>query len=450
MSKLYLECFSGLSGDMFVAALLDLGVNEEVLKGVLSTIPVQGFEVRVSRVNKAGLDVCDFDVLLDKELENHDYDMVFLYGEKTNTHASEQEHSHEQEHNHEHEHSHEHEHEHNHEHKHEHSHEHLHAHEHRGLQEVLNIINGTQMSERAKATATRIFTILGEAEAKAHGTTLQEVHFHEVGAVDSIVDIIAAAVCMDELGVDEVILPVLYEGTGSIRCQHGILPVPVPAVANIIQANGLRLHLTDQQGELVTPTGAAIAAAVRTAGQLPESYTILGIGIGAGKRNYEKPSLVRAMLIEDQSRNHTEKDQICRLETNIDDCSGECFGYVMECLLRAGAADVSYMPIFMKKNRPAYQLNVICRPELISKMEAVIFRETTTIGIRRVMMDRTILPREQQKIQTSFGAADVKVVERNGEKHYYPEYESTAAISRETGRPFWQVYQQIERECNGD
>ena len=295
MKKLYLECNAGISGDMLVAALLDLGADRAKLDEALQSIPAKGFTYNISRVSKAGVDCCDFDVVLDAEHENHDHDMSFLHGEAVAAHA----HSHEHEHCHDHEHCHEHHHEHDHVHT---PHEHHHHHEHRGLKEVIEIINGTQMSEQARALALKIFDIIAEAEGKAHAVAKEDVHFHEVGAIDSIVDIVAIAVCFDSLGVDEVIVPELCEGRGTVRCQHGVLPVPVPATANIMQSFGLNVRLLPVQGEFVTPTGAAAAAALMTTDELPEQFKICAIGLGAGKRQYERPSILRALLIEPQKK----------------------------------------------------------------------------------------------------------------------------------------------------
>lgn len=297
MKKLYLECNAGISGDMLVAALLDLGADRAKLDEALQSIPAKGFTYNISRVSKAGVDCCDFDVVLDAEHENHDHDMSFLHGEA----VAAQVHSHEHEHEHHHEHDHEHEHGHEHEHVHT-PHEHHHHHEHRGLKEVIEIINGTQMSEQARALALKIFDIIAEAEGKAHAVAKEDVHFHEVGAIDSIVDIVAIAVCFESLGVDEVIVPELCEGRGTVRCQHGVLPVPVPATANIMQSFGLNVRLLPVQGEFVTPTGAAAAAALMTTDELPEQFKICAIGLGAGKRQYERPSILRALLIEPQKK----------------------------------------------------------------------------------------------------------------------------------------------------
>lgn len=297
MKKLYLECNAGISGDMLVAALLDLGADRAKLDEALQSIPAKGFTYNISRVSKAGVDCCDFDVVLDAEHENHDHDMSFLHGEAVAAHV----HSHEHEHCHEHHHEHEHEHHHEHDHVHT-PHEHHHHHEHRGLKEVIEIINGTQMSEQARALALKIFDIIAEAEGKAHAVAKEDVHFHEVGAIDSIVDIVAIAVCFDSLGVGEVIVPELCEGRGTVRCQHGVLPVPVPATANIMQSFGLNVRLLPVQGEFVTPTGAAAAAALMTTDELPEQFKICAIGLGAGKRQYERPSILRALLIEPQKK----------------------------------------------------------------------------------------------------------------------------------------------------
>lgn len=421
-NTLYLECYSGISGDMTVAALLDLGANENVLEKALKSLPVSGFEIRITRTKKSGIDACDFNVILDSEHENYDHNMEFLHGKG------------EHKHNHEHERGHEHEHEHNHEHE----------HEHRSLSSILEIINKADITENAKNIANRIFTIIAKAEAKAHGVEIEEVHFHEVGAVDSIVDIVAVAVCIDNLEIKEVIVSDLYEGRGFIRCRHGIIPVPVPAVSNIVADNHLKLHITDTEGEFVTPTGAAIVAAIKTTDKLPKQFSIQRVGIGAGKRNYEGPGILRAMLINDESK---DTDTIYKLESNIDDCTGEALGFVMERLFKAGANDVHYTPVYMKKNRPAYQLNVICQKKDIEELEQIIFEETTTIGIRRVQMERTILKREIKKIQTSLGEVQVKICNLSSGKRFYPEFSSVVEMCEKHQMSYQDVYKTIQKEC---
>ncbi len=424
---LYLECTSGISGDMFTAALLDLGADQEKLRQTLSSIQAEGAEICISRVKKSGLDVCDFLVKLDESHENHDHDMEYLHG-------------------HEHGHSHEHEHSHDHEqsHGHEHSHDHEHSHEHRGLPEILELLKNSTMTERAYGHAEKIFRILAEAEAKAHGVPADQVYFHEVGAIDSIMDIAAAGICLDDLDVDRVYIPELTEGCGTVRCQHGILPIPVPAVSNIAAAHALPVHKTEIRGELITPTGAAIAAAIRTDEKMPEHFIIEKIGLGAGKRKYETPGFLRAMLIRETDRQEAsvKEDKICRLETDVDDCTGEILGYVMELLLEAGARDVHFAPVYMKKNRPAVEIIVLCDPEKREEMERILFRETTTIGIRRSLMERTVLERRIEERETPWGTVKMKVCRLPGEDkaRAYPEYADLEKTARETGMTLTELY----------
>lgn len=425
MSKtLYLECYSGISGDMTVAALLDLGADREVLKESLKSLPVGGFRTEITRVKKSGLDACDFSVIL--EQDNHDHDMEYLHGSEK-SYTGHHEHSHEV----------------NHEHHHGHTHSHEYPHEHRGMKEITEIIQKSEMTVRAKKMAMRVFDILAQAESKAHGVPVEEVHFHEVGAVDSIVDIAAIAICMDNLDISNVIVPVLYEGTGFIRCQHGQIPVPVPAVTHIAETHKLKLKITDIQGELVTPTGAAVVAAFRTSDRLPEDFTILKTGIGAGKRQYRCPGILRAMLIRETTDLQI-KDIIWKLETDMDDCGGEMMGHVMNLLMANGAREVHYTPIYTKKNRPAYTLTVICKESEREKLENLIFSETTTIGIRRVEMERTILQREIQKKDTPVGTAIVKACTLpDGNIRYYPEYENVAELAERNQLSFRETYDRI-------
>ena len=429
---LYIDCSMGAAGDMLTAALLELLPEEEQEKFIekMNNLGIPGVSVSRETVAKCGINGTHMHVLVNGEEEGE-----FMH----HHHHDDGEHEHHHDHDHEHHHhDHGHDHEHHHHHDHVHDQNHHHHHEHRGLPEIRHIIAHTAISDHAKELANQIFDILAEAESKAHGLPKDQVHFHEVGAVDSIVDIIAAAVCVDQLGIEEVILPELSEGKGFIRCQHGMIPVPVPATANIVAAHGLSLHPIGVEGEFVTPTGAAIAAALMTSKTLPSGYSIEKIGIGAGKREYERPSLLRAMLIEESKK---DSDLIYKLESNIDDCSGEVLGYTMDRLMEAGAKDVHYTPVFMKKNRPAYQLNVICSEDKISALEEIIFSETTTIGIRRVRMERTVLSREQQIFESSLGPVEMKICGRA-----YPEYESVAKLAKALEKPFYEVYRQVLAE----
>ena len=446
---LYLECYSGISGDMTVAALLDLGADRGVLDKALHSLPVSGFRTKISRVKKSGLDACDFNVIL--EHDNHDHDMEYLHGhEHEMEHHYNHEHAHSAEyHYHDHEHTHaaehsDHEHTHEHSHEHSHTHEYSHPHEHRGMREITEIIQGSEMTDRAKKMALHVFDILAHAESKAHGVNAEEVHFHEVGAIDSIVDIAAIAVCMDNLDITDVIVPVLYEGTGFIRCQHGQIPVPVPAVAHIAEDHHLKLKITDIQGELVTPTGAAVVAAFCTSEKLPEDFSILKSGLGAGKREYRCPGILRAMLIRTESADAKLTDTVWKLETDIDDCSGEVMGHVLKLLMANGAREAHYMPIYTKKNRPAYTLTVICKETDRENLENLIFAETTTIGIRRGKMQRTILKRELCTFETLLGRATVKICTLpDGQIRCYPEYDSVAELAERNQISFHEAYDKI-------
>ena len=528
---LYLETSSGISGDMFVAAMIDLGADPEALERALNSIPADGFMVEISSVKKSGIACCDFNVILDAAHENHDHDMAYLYGpapvssaapqeeahhchchedeeahhchchedeEVPHCHCHEEEeahhcHCHEEEeahhcHCHEDEeahhcHCHEDEEAHHchchgdeeahhchchedeeahHCHCHEdeeahhchghggeeshHHHDHEHHHHHgRHLAEILDIIDATDMTDSAKALAGKMFHIVAEAESLAHHMPLEEVHFHEVGAIDSIVDIIAAAVTFDSLGITDVIIPCLTEGRGTVRCQHGVLPVPVPATMNIIEAYDMPLTIMEAKGEYVTPTGAAIAAAICTTHQLPKAFRIVATGLGAGKRAYtERTNILRAYLIEGNAMEEG-KDEIVKLETDIDDSTGEALGYTIDRLMQAGALDVHYSPVYMKKNRPAWELTVICKKSRMEELEDIIFKETTTIGIREFpSVMRSILHRNQKQVETPFGIAEVKEVALPGERRFYPEYESVKAIAEKNHLPFAEVYHLVK------
>lgn len=455
MSDLYLECNYGISGDMAVAALLDAGADRTALEKALASIPVKGFKTEIKRVEKNGVSCLDFNVILDSEYENHDHDMNYLFGHE----SAEHNHGH-GEHFHGHTHHHSEAEEHSHAAQHEIHHgelvhgEQVHHHEHRNLHDVLEIIDKTEMTENARKLAHKIFEIIAQAESKAHSKPVEEVHFHEVGAVDSVVDVIALAVCFYSLHVEKVFVPFLCEGTGTVRCQHGILPVPVPAVANIMQEYHVPLKITGERGEFVTPTGAAFVAAVATEFSLPKNFVLKKIGMGAGKRDYGVPNIVRAMLIETEEKNNPENqltsalhDKIIKLETNIDDSTGEALGFVMDELFASGALDVHYLPCFMKKNRPAWLLVVLCRLEDAAKMEKIIFMHTTTIGIRMSQMERTCLARSECSVEVFGEKAEVKVVDVYGEKRFYPEYERVSRIAQKTKKPFGEVYNKIVNEC---
>ena len=456
---LYLDCASGISGDMTVGALLDLGASREKLVRALDSLGVSGYHLHFGRTKKCGIDAYDFDVHLEEEEHHHDHEHSHdehnhSHDEHDHEHHHDHEHTHDHEHHHDHEHTHDHEHSHDHAHTHDHehshdhahTHDHMHPHVHLNIHDIFEIIDRLDASDRVKNLARRMFEIVAGAESKAHGIPVSEVHFHEVGAIDSIVDVISAAFCLEDLGIHRVVVSPLSEGHGFARCQHGLMPVPVPATANIAAAQGLELTLRDVEGEMVTPTGAAIAAAFRTEAALPKKYQIEKIGIGAGNKDFAHANILRAMLLTDKTvEAETRKDghdesSMWVMEANLDDCTGEALGYAMEVLLEAGARDVWYTPAYMKKNRPAYVLHVLTTAEKREELEQLVFSCTTTIGVRRYPVERTILPREVKEIQTRYGAAKVKICKRGGMDTCYPEYESVRAICRETGKRFMEVF----------
>ena len=439
---------------MTVGALLDLGADRRELERALESLGVGGYHLHFGRTKKCGLDAFDFDVHLEECGEGHGHD----------SHAHEGHgHTHEHEgHMHEHgDHIHEHggtahgDHAHmacegdhvhdqpDHHDQDEHHSHHPHPHVHRNYMDVCRIIDRLDAGERVKELAKRMFRIVAEAESKAHGLPIEEVHFHEVGAIDSIVDIIGVAVCLDNLGIEDVVVSPLAEGSGYVRCQHGVIPVPVPATANIAAAHGLTLRLTDNEGEMVTPTGAAIAAALRTMDRLPAACRIVKTGMGAGKKDFKQANVLRAMILETEAG---AKDQMWVLESNIDDCTGEMLGFSMERLLAAGAADVWATPIFMKKNRPAYMLSVLCGEEKLGELEAMVLTETTTIGVRKYPVNRTVMERSFKTVDTPYGPAQVKVCSFKGKTFFYPEYEDVRRLCLEHGLDFKSVYDEIKRQ----
>lgn len=390
---LYFDCSTGISGDMAVAAMIGLGADAGRLRGILEGLGL-GIAVGVSEVERSGVRAVDFDVVLEED--NRDHDVAYLYGHDAPAaegHGA-----------------------------------------HRTPADIAAIIDGSGLTDGAKAVARRILDILADAEAEAHGISREEVHFHEVGAADSVADIIALAFCIDDLGIEDVCFSDLTDGTGTVRCRHGIIPVPVPAVVSIARAHGLRLSVADRKGEYVTPTGAAFAAAVGNS-ERPPSFRIDRVGTGAGKRDQEVPGLLRAMVLDT-----TGNDTVLRLECNVDDSTGESLGYAMERLFATGAKEVNYSPVYMKKNRPGWLLTVICDERRRPALEDVIFRETTTIGIRRCTMERTVLDRAVRRVDTPWGRVRVKVCSGPGFSRGYPEYDDVSQIARANGVPFEEVY----------
>lgn len=467
MAILSLDVQRGVSGDMMVAALLDAGANFDEVKRVLQSLPLNGFSIEKKAVTKASLNMCDFTVKL--EQDNHDADMAYLHPDRYGpsltikapisaeamlTQAAqltpEHYHAHDHEHVHDHEHMHEHEHEHSHEHGHDHSHGHSHT--HRALSDVVALIESSCATQAAKDLAIKVFTIIAAAEAKAHGTSPDLVHFHEVGGLDSIADILAFAVCVTDLKITQTYATHLGEGFGEVRCQHGLLPIPVPAVANICAAHKLPLVTGRCYGELVTPTGAAMLAALECHFAPAPLTTMIAVGYGAGRRTYDKPSFVRATLLHEPSADQTPdcncasspyRDTIVEIKSNIDDLSGELMGTLFERLKHEGAVDVSLRSIFMKKNRPGFELCVLCHEEQVKQLVTTILTETSAIGVRLSRQERYIMARAQRSFVSSLGPVTIKHCELDPELGTYSidyvEFDSLKELSAVTGRPLKEV-----------
>jgi len=401
MRCLLFDCGSGIAGDMAVAAMIGLGADRKRLLETLRSLDLDGFDVRISEVARNGIAATDFDVVLEED--NHDHDAEYLYG---NDAPAEKEHRH---------------------------------HTHGMPEHIRGIISRSSLTEGAKCIALRILEILSEAEARVHGVPVEEVHLHEVGAVDSIVDMVSLAFCIDDLGFEDVRFTDLCDGTGSVRCMHGVIPVPVPAVTEIARRWSLPLTVTSMRGEHVTPTGAAFAAAVRT-GPAPKGFVIERIGTGAGKREGDGSGVVRAMIISTPTR-----DSILKMECDIDDCTGEMLGHAISRLLRDGARDANASPIVMKKSRPAWRLTVICDEDDKERMERIVFEETTTIGIRCAVMDRTVLDRTIISIDTPWGPVAAKRCTGFGIDRVYPEYDDAVRVAEEYGIPLRDVYEAVIR-----
>src|SRR5215472_1606566 len=434
----YLECFSGISGDMFLGALVDTGVSPELLKRTVEALGVDA-QLEISRVDRSGISAAKVDVIVagEKELPREEF------WEKKAKH--EQDHARDHQHHHSHEHKHPHEH--GHEQKHEHSHEH--GHPHRGLKEIREIIGKAAISESAKARAIRTFEALGAAEAKVHNTAVENIHFHEVGAVDAIVDIVCAAVGAEALGVDEWVCSPLNVGGGTIECAHGTFPIPAPATLELLK--NAPIYSGEIQKELVTPTGAAIVSVLASRfAQFPRMKTER-IGYGAGTRDFKShPNVVRLSIGE--AAGHAvgtiPNEEIVVLEANVDDMTPQVFGYVMERALQAGALDVFATAVQMKKSRPGMLLTVLCRPEESAQLRQLIFTETTTLGVRERREARTTLARRHISVQTRWGEVRMKLATLNGSgsvTNYAPEYEDCRRIAEQQRVPLKTVMQEAIR-----
>jgi uncharacterized protein (TIGR00299 family) protein len=436
----YLECFSGMSGDMFLGALVDTGVPKQVLEETVTALGV-GAKLEISRVVRSGISATKVDVYVDgeKDLPREEY---WERQERIQSH----EHA-------DHEHG-------DFGHSHSHPgetrtgvsapHEHSHG---RGLTEIRQIISRVSISEHAKKTALAIFEALGRAEAKIHNTSVESVHFHEVGAVDAMVDIVCAAVGADALGLDEIICSPLNVGGGTVKCAHGTFPVPAPATVELLA--DAPVYSTGITAELVTPTGAAIVKTLASRFAAFPEMKIEKSGYGAGSRDFPgHPNVVRLTIGEAASTalaTKTASETITVLEANLDDLNPQVFGYVMDRLLEEGALDAFGMPVQMKKNRPGTLLTVLSKPEDAGKLTQLIFTETTTLGVRRRDEMRQSLARRWENVGTRWGNVRIKIASMNGTvTNYAPEYEDCRRIAAEHHVPLKQVMQEAARAYLGN
>ena len=448
MKILYFDCATGISGNMAIGALLEICDGEQYLRDELAKLGVPGYQLNVIKRDSHGIDGTYVEVLEantgipvdaihDGNKNVGSSATLGLHQGHTHSHhheldSSPEHHSHGHYHDHEHDHSLD---NHCHNHQDDNDNNHNHNHVHRTYTDIKQIIEGSGITEAAKELSRSMFQKVAAAEAAVHGKPIDEVHFHEVGAIDSIVDIVSVAILMDYINPDRVISSVVSDGYGTIKCAHGALSVPVPATSMMYKNEKIRFKQIEVPTELVTPTGAAIISTfAESYGLIPE-MNLNKIGIGVGSRNIGGPNTLRVFLGEDVTADgETQNDDIIVINSNIDDSSGEDLGYVREKLMDAGALDVSYSPIFMKKNRPAYRLEVICRAETREKLSEIIFDETTTIGVRYYAVQREELTRVRTLVDTELGQIEAKQVSTtSGHSYTYPEYESMKAIASELG-----------------
>ena len=409
MNILYFDCFSGASGDMILGALLDAGLPLEDLRAALGSLALGAVKLEVARVDRSGIGATNFKVF-----------------------AGDHGHQHDEGHGHDHHH-------HDHDSAPDHSHSHAHdpGHHHRGLSEICTMVDGSALSPTAKDRAKHLFTRLATVEAEIHQQPVEEIHLHEVGAVDSIIDIAGAVFGLEWLGADRIVASPLNVGSGTVACEHGIMPVPAPATARLVA--DVPVYSTGTQAELLTPTGALlITDYAESYGPMP-AMRIRQLGYGAGDRDLPgAPNVLRIAVGDDAGA--PDLQRVVVLESEIDDMNPQIFGVLMDQLLTAGALDVFYAPIQMKKNRPGTLVSVVALPEHRDALSGVLFRETTTLGVRFSEMDRERLEREIRSVETPLGTVRFKVARRDGQVvNVAPEFDDCAALAAQHGLSIKQV-----------
>ena len=464
MSTLYLEPFSGLSGDMLNALLLDLGADRKHLEEALKTISLDGYHLHVDRIAKSSIWGTDFDVHMEHGEKDHGIAGDFDHHHHEHDHDHhEHEHTHEHAHSHTHEehthaHTHMHEHSHDHHHEHDHTHEHTHSHHHhhgevRGLKEIETIILSSGVSDFVKEKSLEVFRDIAQAEANVHQMPVEEIHFHEVGATDSIIDIMSFFILWETLDIDAVYSTAVTEGSGTITVAHGVMPVPVPAVMQLRLGTSIPFSQDfDIHTELVTPTGLALFKAIHPVFAQPSNLTATKVGYGFGKRDTGKFNALRGTLLEKTTHSHqvvtSNNDEIIQIDTTIDDQSGEELGYIMSLLLEEGALDVHYTSVYTKKNRPATHLTLLIQEGDLERFTAILFEQTSTIGFRYQNVQRKVMTRTFETQHTGLGAVKVKKNQYGTVTKSTLEYEDCARIAKEIGLSIQAVYQQLTKELH--
>lgn len=431
MKTLYIECNMGAAGDMLTAALLELHPDPEGFLRRLNALGLPGVEVSAAPCVKCGITGTHVSVVVDGE-EEESLDAV-------HAHMHGHDHGHDHDHDHDHGHDHDHDHDHGHEHHHDHGHDHGHGHHHHaGLHDIEHILSHVDLPEKVRADALAVYGLIAQAESHAHGVPVTEIHFHEVGTLDAIADVVAVCMLMHDLAPDRVVCSPVHVGSGQVHCAHGILPVPAPATAHILQ--GVPTYGGAVQGELCTPTGAALLK--HFAGSFGPSpvMQVEKIGYGMGKKDFDAMNGVRALL----GQTPDGRDTVAELCCNLDDMTPEALGFATERLLEAGALDVYTLPAGMKKNRPGVLLTCMCRMDDREEMVRLLFAHTTTLGVRESTCSRYTLSRSQKTVETPYGPVRIKRAEGWGVWREKPEYEDLAALAREKGLPLADIRQAVD------
>ena len=423
MKTLYLECGMGAAGDMLMAALSELLPDRSVFLEKMNALGLPGVRVEAEPAEKCGITGTHMKVTVNGEeeesLDHHDHD-----------------HEHHHDHDHDHHHGHDHDHHHDHGHDHDHGHEH-HHHSHASMADIEALLDSLPVSGKVRADAKAVYGLIAEAESRVHGHPVSEIHFHEVGTMDAVADVVGVCLLMEMIGAEQIVASPVHVGSGYVRCMHGILPVPAPATALILK--DVPTYGGKVQGELCTPTGAALLKHfVSSFGDRPV-MSVQAIGYGMGKKDFERANCVRAFL----GTREGERQWVTRLECNVDDMTGEELGFAMDQLFKAGAFEAYTQPIGMKKSRPGILFSVICRPEEADRMAETMMKHTTTLGIRRQDLSRYVLDREITTKETPFGPVRIKTASGMGVRRAKLEYDDLARIAEERGLSIPELRRQI-------